>query len=136
MELGVLPIRYEIQMRQITFLHHIVNLEIGDPVRDLYEQMKLLPGERSWLNNVLRSTSQFSIAVDEEHLRKTSKDSFKSHVKAVIIKYAFEKLKEDCAGLSKTKHLTYEALQPQPYLSYLYPSQSTVHLVVPLNFKT
>lgn len=128
LELGVLPIRYEIKMRQITFLHHIVNLEIGDPVRDLYEQMKLLPGERNWLNNVLRSTSQFSIAVDEEHLRKTSKDSFKSHVKAAIIKYAFEKLKEDCAGLSKTKHLTYEALQPQPYLSYLYPSQSKIVL--------
>ena len=66
--------------------------------------------------------------VDEEHLRKISKDSFKSSVKAAIHQYAFERLKEDCAGLSKTKHLIYENLQPQPYLYYLYPSQSKIVL--------
>ena len=33
LELGVLPIKYEIHKRQITFLHHIVNLSNEDPVR-------------------------------------------------------------------------------------------------------
>ena len=77
LELGVLPIRYEIHRRQITFLHHIINLESDDPVRALYEQMKRLPGEPNWLNDVICSAGTYGIEIGEEKLRDLSKESFK-----------------------------------------------------------
>ena len=119
LELGVLPIRYEIHKRQITFLHHIINLEPNDPVHILYQQMKRLPSEPNWLNDVMRSVALYSIDVDEDKLKGISKETFKETVKSAIHKYAFDQLKMECSLLSKTKTLVYEEFKCQPYLSHL-----------------
>ena len=124
LELGVLPIRYEIHKRQLTFLHHVVNLDPTDPVNILYQQMKSLPGEKNWLNDVLQSAAMYSIEIDEDKLKSITKDTFKGQVKAAIESYAFEQLKRECASQSKTKTLMYEEFKCQPYLRHLYPSHS------------
>ena len=124
LELGVLPIQYEVHKRQISFLHHIVNLCPGDPVRALYENMKLLPGERNWLNDVLKSAANYSIDIDENKLQTISKETFKCHVKSAIESYAFNQLREQCKSQSKTSMLDYGEFQMQPYLRHLYPSQA------------
>ena len=128
LELGVLPIKYEIHKRQISFLHHIVNLCEDDPVRMLYENMKRLPFEKNWLNDVLASASEYSIDVDEERLQSISKDTFKSKVRSAIETHAFQKLKIECSAQTKTKYLQYKVFQRQPYLVQLYPSQAKVIL--------
>ena len=124
LELGVLPIRYEIHRRQIAFLHHIINLDSDDPVHILYQQMKRLPGEHNWLNDVLLSAAKYSIEIDEEKLKSMSKDTFKKLVKTAIQKYAFEQLKGQCSSQSKTKLLNYDEFKCQPYLLLLYPTQA------------
>ena len=129
LELGVLPIQFEIQKRQITFLHHIVNLDTEDPVRKLYEQMKQLPGEANWYNDVQRSAEKYGIDISEEKLRMMSKDSFKKTVKSAIEKVAFEQLKRECSLQTKTSNLDYEHFRCQPYLTHLYPSQAKVMTV-------
>ena len=103
LELGVLLIQYEIHKRQITFLHHIVNLDSNDPVRLLYEQMKCLPGEANWLNDVHHSAEKYDIEIDEEKLRTISKDCFKKTVKSAIETFAFEQLRTECS-LQTNKH--------------------------------
>ena len=124
LELGVLPIRYEIHRRQLTFMHHIVNLEPDDPVRALYEQMKCFPGERNWLNDVTHSAITYGVEIGEDKLRDISKESFKKEVKLAIQQYAFTKLKEECSSLTKTRNIQYDTYQPQKYLTCLYPSQA------------
>ena len=124
LELGVLPIRYEIHKRQITFLHHIINLDPNDPVHVLYQQMKCFPGESNWLNDVLHSAALYSIEIDEERIKSVSKETFKTLVKSAVQKYAFQSLKMECAKQSKTGTLVYEEFKPQPYLHHLYPSQA------------
>ena len=57
LELGVLPISYEIHKRQLSFLHHILNLNDDDPVKRMYNNMKLLPGEKNWYNCVTKLLS-------------------------------------------------------------------------------
>ena len=123
LELGVLPIKYEIHKRQISFLHHIVNLSADDPVRMLYENMKRLPFEKNWFNDIRKSAAEYSIDIDELKLKSLSKDAFKSQVKSAIHEYAFSKLKGECQSQSKTKHLVYNVFEMQPYLMHLYPSQ-------------
>ena len=128
LELGVLPIKYEIQKRQLTFLHHIVNLNDDDPVRMIYENMKRLPYEPNWLNDILKSCTEYSINIDEQELRSISKETFKSRVRSAIHDYAFCELKKDCLSQSKTKNLVYNTFEKQPYLTHLYPSQAKIIL--------
>ena len=124
LELGVLPIKYEIHQRQLTFLHHIVNLDEDDPVYLLYQNMKLLPGEPNWLNDVLRSAKMYGISVDENMLKSVSKETFKCTVRSAIHKFAFNKLRKECASQSKTSQLRYNTLECQSYLKLLYPHQA------------
>ena len=128
LELGVLPMKYEIHQRQITFLHHIVNLSDEDPVRLLYENMKRLPFEQNWLKDVLTSAAEYSIDIEEQTLRSVSKEAFKSKVKSAISHHAFQKLKEECLSQSKTKDLVFTKFEKQPYLTHLYPSQAKIIL--------
>ena len=124
LELGVLPIRYEIHKRQITFLHHIINLNPNDPVHALYQQMKCFPGESNWFNDVRQSAALYSIEIDEKKIQSMSKETFKKSVKSAIQEYAFHALKEECAKQSKTGTLVYEEFKCQTYLHHLYPSQA------------
>ena len=128
LELGVLPIKYEIHKRQISFLHHIVNLSAEDPVQLLYENMKRLPFEQNWLNDVIKSASEYNIDINEQSLRTISKETFKSKVRSAVEKHAFQMLKEECKLQSKTKNLVYNVFERQSYLMHLYPSQAKVIL--------
>ena len=124
LELGVLPIRYEIHKRQISFLHHILSLQPNDPVHALYQQMKCLPGEANWFNDIQRSAAKYSIIIDEEKIKSVSKETFKGIVKAAIQNYAFKELKEECSSQTKTGTLTYDEFKCQSYMSKLYPSHA------------
>ena len=128
LELGILPIKFEIHKRQLTFLHHIVNLTADDPEKMLYENMKRLPFEANWLSDVLKLAAQYSINIEEQRLKSISKDTFKSRVKSAINEYAFNELKAECITQSKTKNLIYNMFEMQPYLMNLYPSQSKIIL--------
>ena len=128
LELGVLPIQYEIHKRQLSFLHHIVNLSVEDPVRMLYDNMKRLPHEQNWLSDIRKAAAQYSIDIDEEELGQISKEVFKTKVKSAVHVYAFEKLKQECLLQSKTRSLVYNVFERQKYLTQLYPSQAKVIL--------
>ena len=52
LELGVMPMRYEIERNQLIFLHHIVHLEDSDPVKITWENMKKFPEENNWWSGV------------------------------------------------------------------------------------
>ena len=77
LELGVLPILYEIHKRQLSFLHHILNLAEDDPVKKMYNNMKQLPGEKNWYNCVVRLLETYNIAMSEEEIKTKPKVTFK-----------------------------------------------------------
>ena len=52
LDLGVLPIRYEIEMRQFFFLKGILSKDPCDPVKLAYEEMKKFGSEKNCANNV------------------------------------------------------------------------------------
>ena len=53
LELGIIPIEYNIHMSQLNFLHHILTLEEDDPVYLAYCQQKLFEFEKNWHNEVV-----------------------------------------------------------------------------------
>ena len=126
LELGVLPISYEIHKRQISFLHHILTLEDDDPVKMMYDNQKKLPGERNWYNGVKKLLEEYNITMSEEDIKDKSKEAFKNIVKQAINKTALANLVEECGNQKKTSTLVYTKLKPQSYLTALYPWQSKI----------
>ena len=52
LDLGVLPIRYEIEMRLLFFLKEILSKDPCDPVKLAYEEMKKFGSAKNWANNM------------------------------------------------------------------------------------
>ena len=77
LELGVLPIKYEVHKRQLSFLHHIVHLREDDPVQKVWKYQKTLPNYNNWWNGVEMLISKYNLEMSEDEIKKMSKESFK-----------------------------------------------------------
>ena len=128
LELGVLPIQYEIELRQLMFLHRILNLEDEDPVHEMFTNQTTLAeaGEENWWSGVKLLLNKYELTETLDEIKTMSKGRFRWLVKKAVEKVALEQLQLECSLLKKTSNLKYEELKLQPYLSKLYPSQSRI----------
>ena len=116
-ELGVLPIKYEIEIKQLVFIHHILNLETIDPVRALYDEMLQYPFANNWARNVNQLRQTYSLPHDDEEIAKQSPDEWKKTVKMKVVYEAHKELLQMCKSKKKTSSLSFSAkFDPQPYL--------------------
>ena len=124
LELGILPIDCEIHIRQLSYLHRILNLEAGDPVREMLTNMKIFSecGEVNWWTGVSKLLEIYNLNLDLEVIRGMSKDSFKDLVKKHVKQHAFEQLKLECQSKKKTTNVIYSQLKPESYLSTMFPN--------------
>ena len=119
MELGILPIVYEIHKKMIIFLYHIITLPLDDPVLRLYNTMKQLPNEVNWANQVTSLRNKYKIDLAEDKIAEMDKKFFKKTVETKVKEYAFNCLLEECSSKAKTLHIKYTTLSCQKYLSVL-----------------
>ena len=125
LELGVLPIDYEIHKRQLMFLYRILNLDEDDPVYRMYENMIQfsLNGESNWWTDVKQILAKY-IGKETEDVKKMTKTAYRALVNSSIERAAFEDLKTECQSKKKTSTLSYDTFKTQNYLKELYPNQS------------
>ena len=102
LEVGALPIRCEIEARKMKFLHHILELHIDDPVRQVYIQQERYTYERNWHNEVKDLLKYYGLTSNETEVKKVSREAWKSKVMEKVKKKALEELNEICRGQSKT----------------------------------
>ena len=121
LELGVLPIEYEIHKRQLSFIHHIMNLSEDDPVKKMWRNQVGLPDHRNWWTDVKKLLERYSLQFSEEDITKMSKETFKIKVKKAVNDYAFKRLKEECKNKSKTQNITYDKFATQEYIKTMNP---------------
>ena len=114
LELGVLPIEYEIHKRQLMYLHHIHTLPHDDPVHHILQQQKQL-SYSNWYQNVLKLLLVYQLS--EVPYAELSKSNWKHLVTTNIRKHAFDHLKQECSNMTKTYHIQYENFQTQPYIT-------------------
>ena len=131
LELGILPIEYNIHISQLNFLHHILNLEETDPVFLDYCQQKLFEYEKNWFNEVVALRDKYDISESDDQIREMSREKWKAAVKRYIFRYALEKLNEENSHKSKTSHHpVYEKLETQEYFSYLSPADARLYFAM------
>ena len=128
LELGVLPIEFEIEKRQLMYLYRILQLEPKDPVWELFWEMVKMSeaGESNWWTGVKASLSKFNLPSNLNVIKEMSKGSFAALVKASVSNIALRQLLAECQSLKKTANLHYSELKLQEYWGHLFPSQSKV----------
>ena len=125
LELGVLPIEYEIEKRQLIYLHKILQLNSSDPVSQMFWEMKKFheAGERNWWSGIAPCLTKYDLP-QLDQIKGLSKDCYARKVKESVAEFALKQLVAECRGLKKTADLSYDGLKLQDYFSYLYPSQA------------
>ena len=124
LELGVLPIEYEIEKRQLMYLHRILQLPVDDPVYKMFDNMRDLndAGEQNWWTGIVRMMDKYQL--DIEVIKSLSKETFGAQVRKAVSENAFTVLYKESKGKKKTCHLNYSKLCIQPYFTKMYPSQA------------
>ena len=110
LELGILPIRYEIEKRQLLFLKRILSRETCDPLLLTYEQMLRMNSEPNWANGVLDLRQKYSLPLNDTNIRNMSSQMWKFLVVGTVKKQAFSQLSA-YARLQKSSHIN--VLGPQ-----------------------
>ena len=128
LELGILPIKCEIAIRQLLFLKKILDKNENDPVSQVYREMIKYEFEDNWARNVLDLRVRYSLPLNDENVRLLSKGVWKSMVKKQVKTYAFSQLTEECSYNRKTWHLKFETFHLSAYLALLPPDVARVIL--------
>ena len=134
LELGALPIKYEIHKRRLCFLWHIATLDQNDPVKCMYHAQKEFPFEKNWGNEVTVLCKTYGIEEDITKIKDKSKEAWKTIVNSAVTIKGFEVMRKSNSSLSKTKDLVYDCLEAQRYL-YIQPSD-TACLLLRLRIKS
>ena len=125
LELGLLPIEDEISVRQLMFLHHIINLADGDTVKNVFEQQSCYPYEQNWRKHILSLLVKYNLTEDIPSIRDLSRSVWKTRVSKAITKYVLQKLNRGCMAQSKTAYLgLYKELEEKSYVRDLPPQKA------------
>ena len=124
LELGVLPIDSEIDLRQLNFLHHILNLEHDDPVRRVYHELRKFAHEKNWSNNIHDTLNKYTINMEDEEIRVLSRTEWKELIKKKVYARTLDILNAECGRGSKTAKLFYEEFKCQEYVTALSPREA------------
>ena len=102
-ELGVLPIEYVIHAFKLVFLHHIVSLEIDDPVYQMYVEQGKYEMEINWANEVKVLRLKYELPQSDTDIKGMDKEKWKMIVKEKITEKASRALTEKLKTFSKGK---------------------------------
>ena len=106
-ELGIFPVKYEIEIKQLLFLKRILDREADDPVLLCYQETLKFGSESHWANNILGLRQAYNFPLNDANIKRMDHGYWKSLVNQV----AFSKLVETCSTSRKTSHLTYPRLK-------------------------
>ena len=102
LETGILPIEDMVNIKRLTFLHHILSQDENDPVKISYcEQMKF-EFERNWGNEVKEIRDKYQLSYSDREIASMNKPKWSNIVKAKVKSFSLKSLKKEAA---KLKHV-------------------------------
>ena len=122
LKLGILPIRFEIEKRQLFFFKRLLDKDKNDPGQSVYfEQLKYV-AEQNWANYIQGLRHTYNLPLSDDNVRQMTLEQWKVFVKTVIWDEAFMQLMAQCKGEKKTMHLNYHSVKRAEYLEKLEPN--------------
>ena len=92
LELGILPVKYEIEMRQLLFFKCILDKKHDDPCLLTYNEMLRFENETNWTNNVFGLRGDYNLPLNDDNIKKMPVSHWKYFVKSAIFKDALYQL--------------------------------------------
>jgi hypothetical protein len=124
-ELGVMPIEYEIHIRQLNFLHHVLSFDENDPVKKVYNQTKRYKHEENWPQEIRGLLKKYQLEEDENLIRNTGKEVWKQTVFNEVTSLVADELNTSCCKGSMTKDLScLEDISMKDYFRNMAPSEA------------
>ena len=124
LELGVLPIKFEIQKRQLMFLQHVISLEDSDPVKLMYREQQKYMYEKNWHNCINKIRIDLHIIHSDSDIAQLSKVAWKNIVESALQEAALQELKREYESKNKSMNLKYETLETRKYLKVMNPADA------------
>ena len=84
LELRVLPISLEIELKQLLYLKRILDKEYDDPVLMLYHEMLKYKEEMNSVNDVIDLRKKFNLPLSDGKIKNIQLNDCKSFVKSTI----------------------------------------------------
>ena len=84
LELEILLVRYEIEMRQLLFFKRILDKKHDDPCLLTYNDMLKFENETNWANNVFGLRKDYNLPLNDDNIKKMSLSHWKYFVKSTI----------------------------------------------------
>ena len=116
LELGVWPVQYIIEQRQLLHLKRILDRDNRDPVWLPYKEMLKYEFEPNWANNILGLREKYNLPLKDLNIQKLSKPQWKTMLKRQVRKFVFHTLCSECSQLKR-----YTKLEQPTYLTELDP---------------
>ena len=111
--------------QKLNFLHHIVSLEINDPVKERYKEQLKIEEERNWANECKILRSKYSLRETDDEVAELSRDEWKGRVYMSVREFAVGELNREKNVLSKcSSYPDSENIQVSKYLRHFQASQS------------
>ena len=117
LETGVVPIKYIIINRRLSYLKHILNTNEHELIRKVYEAQKRRPVENDWILMVQTDKTEINFKYNDEQISAMSNSQYKKIIKEKVRKAAFESLLERKETHSKVQAIKYDKFYIQEYLS-------------------
>ena len=122
LEMGILPMKFEIHIKQLIFLHQILSLADDDPVKLMYQQQHEYPYEKNWATNNRELRIFYELPTDDNDIAVLSKGQWSGRVKKVVRCYAHEMLLRECHDKKKTQNISFpDHFTTQQYLTSYSP---------------
>ena len=95
-------------MRQLIFLHYILNEEEDSLIRKVFEAQVKNPGENDWILDVRQNLKKLEIFLDFDQIKMATSQQFRTMVDKFIHEKCFEDLIEEKNKKNKVKHIQYD----------------------------
>ena len=89
LELGILPINFEIEIKQLLYLKRILDKKNDDPVQLCYHEMLKFSEEANWANDVIGLRKKYNLPLHDVNVKNMGVKDWKWIVKSTIYREAF-----------------------------------------------
>ena len=116
LELGLVPLKYIIQARRLTFLRYILSRKEDDLLLKFFMAQMREPSKNDWCQTVKDDLQEFQIELNFDQIKSLSKLKWKKIVQKAMRTKAFDDLIEKQTNYLKGEDLSYGKLEIRTYL--------------------
>ena len=144
LELVILPVRYEIEMRQILFLKRTLDKKHDSPCLLTYNEMLKFENKTNWANNILGLRRDYNLPFNDDNIEKMSVSHWKYFLRSAIFKEALLQLQVELSSNRKANHISCQhsflktndnSIQLPSHLARLVFKAKTRMLDIKINYK-